>query len=155
MKTMIAAVAATLLAAGAARAEVVDTQPNGFEVRHQVVIAAPAAPVWALLVQPAKWWSSEHTWSGSAANLPLGAASGGCFCERLPGGGSVLHIATVRAGPATQRALVGGLGPLQSSGASGALDITLAEKDGQTTVTMTYDARGDIQGGGRAPRGRG
>ena len=79
MRTMIAGVAATLLlAAGAARAEVVDSQPNGFEVRHQAVIAAPASAVWALLVQPAKWWSSEHTWSGSASNLALGAASGGC-----------------------------------------------------------------------------
>jgi len=147
MKTMIAVAATLLLAAGAARAEVVDSQPNGFEVRHQVVIAAPAAAVWALLVQPSKWWSSEHTWSGSAANLALGAASGGCFCERLPGGGSVLHMTTVNAAPGKQLVMVGGLGPLQSSGASGALDITLVEKNGATTVAMTYDVGGYIQGG--------
>jgi uncharacterized protein YndB with AHSA1/START domain len=144
---MIAAAALALLSAGAARAEVIDSQPTGFEVRHQVVIAAPAATVWATLVQPSKWWSSDHTWSGSAANLSIGAASGGCFCERLPNGGSVLHATTVNAAPGRQLVLVGGLGPLQSSGASGAMDFTLAEKDGQTTVTLTYDVGGYFKGG--------
>lgn len=146
-RMMIAAAVLALPIAGAARAEVVDVQPNGFEVRHQAVIAAPASVVWAALVQPAKWWSSEHTWSGSAANLSLGAASGGCFCERLPNGGSVLHMTTVNAAPGKQLVMVGGLGPLQSSGASGALNITLAEKDGQTTVTLTYDVGGYFKGG--------
>lgn len=146
-RMMIAAAVLALPIAGAARAEVVDVQPNGFEVRHQTVIAAPASVVWAALAQPAKWWSSEHTWSGSAANLSLGAASGGCFCEKLPNGGSVLHMTTVNAAPGKQLVMVGGLGPLQSSGASGALNITLAEKDGQTTVTLTYDVGGYFKGG--------
>jgi uncharacterized protein YndB with AHSA1/START domain len=149
MKTTMIAVAAALalLAAGAARAEVTDSQPNGFEVRHQVTIAAPAATVWASLVQPAKWWTSAHTWSGSAANLSIGAASGGCFCEKLPNGGSVLHMTTAYAAPGTKLVLIGGLGPLQSSGASGALTFALAERDGQTTVTVTYDVGGYFRGG--------
>ncbi len=147
MKTMTAAVALALLAAGSARAEVTDAQPNGFEVKREVVMAAPAAAVWAVLVQPSKWWSSAHTWSGSAANLSLGAASGGCFCERLPNGGSVLHMTTVYAAPGQKLVLSGGLGPLQSSGASGALTFLLAEKDGQTTVTVAYDVGGYFRGG--------
>lgn len=147
MKTMIAAAGLALLIAGAARAEVVDVQPNGFEVRHEVVVAAPASAVWAVLVQPSKWWASAHTWSGSAANLSLGAASGGCFCERLPNGGSVLHMTTVYAAPGARLVLSGGLGPLQSSGASGALTFLLAEKDGRTTVTITYDVGGYFRGG--------
>jgi uncharacterized protein YndB with AHSA1/START domain len=146
MKTMLIAGLA-LLTAGAARAEVVDAQPNGFEVRHQVVVAAPASAVWATLVTPSKWWSSAHTWSGSAANLSLGAASGGCFCERLPNGGSVLHMTTINAVPGTRLVLSGALGPLQTSGASGALTFLLAEKDGQTTVTVTYDVGGYFKGG--------
>lgn len=145
-KTMIAAVVA-LSAAGVARAEVTDAQPNGFEVKHVVEIAAPAAAVWAVLVQPSKWWASAHTWSGSAANLSLGAASGGCFCERLPNGGSVLHATTVYAAPGTKLVLSGGLGPLQSSGATGALTFLLAEKGGRTTVTVTYDVGGYFKGG--------
>lgn len=147
MRTMIAAAALTLLAAGAARAEVTDAQSNGFEIRHQVAVAAPAGAVWAVLVQPAKWWSSAHTWSGSAANLSLGAASGGCFCERLPNGGSVLHMTTVYAAPGQKLVLSGALGPMQSSGASGALTLLLAEKDGGTTVTVTYDVGGYLKGG--------
>ena len=145
--TMIAAGAFALLAAGAARAEVVDAQPHGFEVRHEVVIAAPASAVWATLVQPLKWWSSAHTWSGSAANLSLGAASGGCFCEKLPNGGSVLHLTTVYAAPGQRLVLSGALGPMQSSGATGALTFVLTEKDGQTKVTVTYDVGGYFRGG--------
>lgn len=147
MRIMIGAAALALLAAATARAEVTDAQPAGFQVRHQVVIAAPAAAVWGVLVQPSKWWSSAHTWSGSAANLSLGAASGGCFCERLPNGGSVLHMTTVHASPGQKLVLSGGLGPLQSSGATGAMTILLAERDGATTVTVTYDVGGYFKGG--------
>ncbi len=147
MKKMIAAASLALLAAGAARAEVVDAQPNGFEVRREVVVAAPASVVWAILVQPSKWWSSAHTWSGSAANLSIGAASGGCFCERLPNGGSVLHMTTIHAAPGQKLVLSGALGPLQTSGATGALAFVLTEKDGLTTVTATYDVGGYVRGG--------
>lgn len=151
MKTMsavgIAVAAVALLAAGGAHAEVVDAQANGFEVRHEVVVTAPASAVWATLVQPSKWWTPAHTWSGSAANLSLGAASGGCFCERLPNGGSVLHMTTVYAAPGQKLVLSGALGPLQTSGASGALTVLLAEKDGRTTVTVTYDVGGYFKGG--------
>lgn len=147
MKTMMIGAALALLTVGAARAEVVDAQPNGFEVRRQVVIAAPASAVWATLVTPAKWWASAHTFSGSAANLSLGAASGGCFCERLPNGGSVLHMTTVNAVPSQKLVLAGALGPMQSSGASGALTFLLVEKDGATTVTVTYDVGGYFKGG--------
>lgn len=147
MRTTIIAGALALLAAGAARAGVVDAQPNGFEVRHEVVVEAPASAVWAVLVQPAKWWSSDHTWSGSAANLSIGAASGGCFCERLPNGGSVLHMTTVYAAPGQQLTLYGALGPLQSSGAAGHLSFSLAEKDGRTVLTVTYDVGGYMKGG--------
>jgi uncharacterized protein YndB with AHSA1/START domain len=147
MKTMIAAASLALLAVGAARAEVVDAQPNGFEVREQVVVTAPASVVWTTLVQPSKWWSSAHTWSGSSANLSIGAASGGCFCERLPNGGSVLHMTTVYAAPGQKLVLSGALGPLQTSGATGALAFVLVEKDGQTTLTATYDVGGYVKGG--------
>lgn len=147
MRTLIGAAALALLAVGAARAEVTDAQPGGFQVRHQVVITAPAATVWSVLVQPSKWWACAHTWSGSSANLSLGAASGGCFCERLPNGGSVLHMTTVHAAPGQKLVLSGGLGPLQSSGASGAMTIALTEKDGATTVTLTYDVGGYVKGG--------
>jgi uncharacterized protein YndB with AHSA1/START domain len=147
MKTKMIAALALLAAAGAARAEVTDAGPTGFQVRHEVVVAAPASAVWATLVTPSKWWASAHTWSGSAANLSLGAASGGCFCERLPNGGSVLHATTIHAAPGAKLVLSGALGPMQSSGATGALTFLLVEKDGRTTVTVTYDVGGYFRGG--------
>jgi uncharacterized protein YndB with AHSA1/START domain len=146
MKLWISAVALAL-AATTARAEVVDARPNGFEVKHEVEIAAPAAKVWAAILQPAGWWDPRHTWSGSAANLSLAAASGGCFCERLPGGGSVLHLSTVNAVPNQKLVLFGALGPLQGSGAAGHLAFVLAETDGKTTLTVTYDVGGYMKGG--------
>lgn len=140
-------VAALALTATAARAEVTDATPGGFQVRQVAEIAAPAARVWASLVQPATWWDPAHTWSGSAANLSLAAASGGCFCERLPGGGSVLHMSTVYAAPGQKLTLFGALGPLQSSGAAGHMTFGLAEKDGKTTLIVTYDVGGYMKGG--------
>ena len=146
MKLPIIAAVLALLATSA-RAEVLDATPGGFQVRHEVEIAAPAARVWSVLVQPAAWWDSAHTWSGSAANLSLAAASGGCFCERLPGGGSVLHMSTIRAAPGQTLVLFGALGPLQSSGASGHLACGLTETDGKTRLTVTYDVGGYRRGG--------
>lgn len=140
-------VAALALTATAARAEVMDATPGGFQVKHAVEIAAPANKVWASLLQPATWWDSSHTWSGSASNLSLAAASGGCFCERLPGGGSVLHMSTVYAQPGQKLTLFGALGPLQSSGAAGHMSFGLAETDGKTTLTVTYDVGGYMKGG--------
>src|SRR4051812_50176148 len=74
-----------------ARAEVVESSPNGFALQRTVHIAAAPDRVYAALIQPAKWWNSEHTFSGSAANLSLDARAGGCFCETWSGGGPARH----------------------------------------------------------------
>jgi hypothetical protein len=102
-----------------ARAEVVDAVSERLRGQARGRDRRAGRPVWASIVQPATWWDSRHTWSGSAANLSLAAASGGCFCERLPNGGSVLHMSTVNAVPNQKLVLFGALGPLQSSGAAG------------------------------------
>ena len=138
--------AATALAPGA-RAEVVDAQPNGFEVKRTAVLNAPADKVYAALSQPSQWWNKDHTWSGSAANLSLAPMAGGCFCEKLPKGGSVMHMTVVYAQPGEGLRLSGALGPLQMSGATGHLGWSLAEKDGKTTLTQIYDVGGYMTGG--------
>jgi len=146
MKHLLIA-AAVALTATAAQAEVVDAQPHGFEVRRETVLNASADKVYAALIQPSAWWNKDHTWSGSSANLSLSAMAGGCLCERLPTGGSVLHMSVVYAQPGQGLRLFGGLGPLQMSGAAGHLAWTLAEKDGRTTLTQTYDVGGYRKGG--------
>ena len=52
-----------------AAAEVTSVASSGFEVREQVHVAAAPAAVYAALITPSRWWDSEHTLSGKAANL--------------------------------------------------------------------------------------
>jgi uncharacterized protein YndB with AHSA1/START domain len=140
-------VIATVALASTSHAEVVDAQPNGFQVKRTAVLNAPADKVYAALAQPSQWWSKDHTWSGSAANLSLAPMSGGCFCEKLPNGGSVMHMTVVYAQPSQGLRLFGALGPLQMTGATGHLGWTLSESGGKTTLTQTYDVGGYMKGG--------
>jgi uncharacterized protein YndB with AHSA1/START domain len=132
--------------AGAARAAVTDSSAGGFEVSESVEIAAPAAKVWDALMQPGQWWKGEHSWSGKASNLTLDARAGGCWCEALPGGGAQ-HMVVIYVVPRQEMRLEGALGPFQFTGATGHLDWKVAEKDGKTTVTWTYDVGGYVKGG--------
>ncbi len=146
-RAWVIGVAASLALAGAARAEVADVSPQGFEIKHTVEIAAPAAKVWAALVKPGQWWNSDHSWSGDARNLTLDPRPGGCWCEALPHGGGARHMTVVYVAPGQEMRLEGGLGPFQFSGASGHMIWKLAEKDGKTTLTWTYDLGGYVKGG--------
>ena len=80
----------SLLLAAQATAEVLDSGTHGFTSRNVAAVDATPTTVYAALVQDvSSWWSSDHTISGSAENLRIDAQQGGCFCEVLPGGGSV------------------------------------------------------------------
>jgi len=137
------ALAATLLA-GAAQAEVTDKSAVGFEVTEKATIAAPPAKVWDALMHPARWWASDHTWSGDAKNLAFDPS--GCFCETLKRG-AVRHMMVIYADGSTQLRMAGALGPLQSTGADGHLGIVLKAAGGATEVTLTYDVGGYARGG--------
>ena len=78
----------------AARAWAVDVTPTGFLVRHELAIGAPAARVYASLLDVGSWWSDNHTYSGESRNLSIDARAGGCFCEKLPNG-AVEHMRVV------------------------------------------------------------
>jgi len=145
--------AVAALAASAATAEVVDQQANGFSLQeHETIAAAPGA-VWAELIQPAHWWSQAHTFSGDSKNLSLDAKAGGCWCETLPGGGSVLHLTVVNVVPGKLLRMRGALGPFQSTGMDGAMNIVLepGDKKGKTTkLTVVYNLGGYVWGGYQA-----
>ena len=67
--------------------------PNGFLVKFDVSVNAPAAKVYdALVGQIGSWWNPEHTYSHDAKNLSIDPRPGGCFCEKLPNGGGVEHL---------------------------------------------------------------
>src|SRR5882724_13417018 len=87
--------AMSLLIAGPSRGTVSDVASNGFTLKIDTHIAASPDKVYAALIEPARWWSSDHTFSGDANNLHLEARAGGCWCETLPNGGSVTHLTVV------------------------------------------------------------
>jgi uncharacterized protein YndB with AHSA1/START domain len=139
-----------LIAAGLAApasAAVVADNAAGFAIEHQAVVAAPPDRVYAALGTPAAWWSSQHSWSGSASNLSLDLRPGGCFCERLPGGGGVEHARVVMAWPGKLLRLSGALGPLQSDALTGTLSWELKPAAGGTSVKLTYVVAGFMRAG--------
>jgi uncharacterized protein YndB with AHSA1/START domain len=130
-----------------ARADVVDSAAGGFTIKQTLNVAAPAAKAWSALLEVRSWWDKSHTWSGDAANLSIEPAPGGCFCEKLPGGGGVRHMTVVYVDPNKLLRLTGGLGPLQDMAVVGVLTFKLTEAQGKTTLETTYKI------GGYAPTG--
>ena len=125
-------------APSAASADVVQSSPQGFVVRETTVVEACRDSVWAALVAPARWWNSDHSWSGDAKNLTLEPRAGGCFCETLSGGGSAEHMRVVQAAQGSLLRMRGALGPLQSEALEGVLSIELKAVDGATSIEWTY-----------------
>jgi len=148
MRRILPAACCLLLWPSVARADVVDSSASGFTVKIVVQVAAPPANVYrALIDRVGAWWDSSHTFSGSAANLSIDAAPGGCFCERLPNGGGVRHMTVVYVDPGKLLRLSGGLGPMQDMAVAGAMTWKLTDASGKTTVEVTYKVGGYAPGG--------
>ncbi len=149
MKSLVLA-ALTVAAAGMAspaHAEILEANERGFVTRDTATVSATPMETWIALISPAKWWSSEHSWSGDAANMTLIPQGGGCFCETIPGdpdpeaislAGSAHHMTVLQAAPLKVLRMRGGLGPLQGEPVDGVLTITLTPIDGGTRVLWEY-----------------
>jgi hypothetical protein len=127
------------IAGGHAAAEVVGVAANGFEIRESAHVAAAPDKVY--------WWSSDHTFSGSAANLVLDARAGGCWCETLPGGGSAEHLRVVYVAPGKMLRLRGALGPFQALGVDGALTLSVKGAAEGSDISFTYTLGGFAKDG--------
>ncbi|WP_164117056.1 hypothetical protein [Sphingorhabdus sp. Alg239-R122] len=139
------ALAATLVVAPVAQAEVIEKSENGFVVRHKAHVKASPDDVFKMLRSPAKWWSAQHSWTGDADNFYMDAQAGGCFCELIPAAkegdkrGSAEHMRIIYAQPGKMLRLSGALGPLQSEALSGTLTIAIkANEDATTTIGFEY-----------------
>jgi len=140
---LAAAMLVTILAAPAARPEVVARSAGGFQSTMSVWVSRTPREAYERTVGAvARWWDPSHTYSGNAANLVLEASAGGCFCETLPGGGSVQHLQVAYVQPGAAVRLLGGLGPLQAIGAGGAVTWTFQTVEGRTRVSWTYRVTG-------------
>lgn len=125
-----------------AAASIVSATDNGFEVLESASVAAAPKDVYARLVNIGAWWGKDHTFSGDADNLTLEAHPGGCFCERLPGGGGVQHMVVAHVTPNQGLVLLGALGPLQELSVAGSMTITLTPAGTGTGISLRYRVGG-------------
>jgi uncharacterized protein YndB with AHSA1/START domain len=145
MRTLFAA--AALLIATPAAAEVVKSSEHGFELRHSHVISAPPEEATRGFANVARWWDDEHTYSGSPSNLSMELKPGGCFCERLPGGGGIEHMRVTYVDPGKRILLTGSLGPLLYEATSGVMDVQFKPAGAGSQVTVNYKVAGFANGG--------
>jgi hypothetical protein len=141
MNALIRAAALVMLSATSAEAKVLAKGPTGFLVEYTVELKADAKTATDAFVDIGAWWGASHTYSGDSKNLAIGLKPGGCWCETLPDGRFVQHMAVVNTAPG-MLVFSGGLGPLQFMGVSGSLHVTFKETAGKTKVTMRYDVGG-------------
>lgn len=135
MKAMI--LAAGLLSAGPAVAEVTKSDPAGFVSTHKLVIAAPPEKVWDTIAKPSLWWSKDHTYSGDSANISWDTRPGGCWCEKVEGG-AVEHGRTIYAVRGKTLRISGAFGPLQSGAVNATMTFSLKPEGQGTALTITY-----------------
>ncbi len=136
-----------LTMAGSSAAEIADSAANGFTYKLTLQLAAPPETVYQRLLAIGNWWGSDHTYSGDARNLSLDARPMGCWCEKLPNGGGVLHMQVVNVIPGKLLVMTGGVGPLQSMAATGSMTWKLSPAGAGTKLEITYAATGYFPGG--------
>ena len=144
MKIIAAVVIA--LAPAVAQGEVVSSSDHGFVIRNSVDVAMAPAAAYQRFARPAAWWSPSHTYSGDASNLSMELKPGGCFCEKLAGGG-VEHLRVSHANAGKRLILTGGLGPLLFEAVGGTMDVRFAPAGTGTRVTLEYKVSGFPTGG--------
>jgi uncharacterized protein YndB with AHSA1/START domain len=134
--------AAACLLATSAQAAVLSTSSVGFQIENRATVAASPEQVWTALGEIGSWWSSEHTYSGSASNMTMPLKVGACFCEALPGGG-VEHGRVIAVLPEQKLLRVqAALGPLQDKGVAAVLTFQVKPITGGSEIVESYNVGG-------------
>jgi uncharacterized protein YndB with AHSA1/START domain len=144
-RTVLIACAALGLASPSA-AEVMQSAPDGAHMLHQVRVEAPPAAIYALVGQVGRWWSSDHSYSGDAANMTLAMEPGGCFCEKWKDG-AVEHARVILLMRDQVVRMSGALGPLQVKAVNGVLTFLLKPDGAGTQLTVGYRITGSSLSG--------
>jgi hypothetical protein len=142
-KILSTGLALALFATGVS-AEVRARTDNGFTLGYERPVRAAPDRVLETVAMPSGWWSSDHTYSGDAANIRLDMIPGGCWCEALPGGGGK-HAEVVMVWP--ERRMVrfdAPFGPLQGMGADAVLTMTWSDppEGGERVLRWTFVVNG-------------
>jgi hypothetical protein len=125
-------------------AEVRARTDNGFTLGYERPVRAAPDRVLETVAMPSGWWSSDHTYSGDAANIRLDMIPGGCWCEALPGGG-VKHAEVVMVWPGRRMVRFDApFGPLQGMGADAVLTMTWSDppEGGERMLRWTFVVNG-------------
>lgn len=136
-----------LLLPAIALAEVADSSAGGFTLKISLPIQASPDAVYRKLLQPAEWWSANHTFSGSPANLTIEEKIMGCYCEKLPGGGVMRHMEVVQFVPGKLLVLSGAIGPMQALAAGGTMTFRISQAEGGAKLDLTYAVFGYLPAG--------
>ena len=147
MRTWIWLAVMVLTGGVCAIAEVADSAANGFTIKSTVNMQAVPADVYQAILQVGDWWDPAHTFSGDAHNLSLEAKAMGCWCEKLPNGGSVRHMEVLTVMPGKSLVLAGGIGPMQSLGVAGSMKFQLTAAEGGTKLDFSYAVGGYLAAG--------
>ena len=132
-----------LLAGNTARSDVTAAGDTGFSIHYTIPLdATPERTYQAIVEEVGKWWIADHTWSGDPANLSIEARAGGCFCEKLAGGGSMQHMQVTWAQPGKEIRMTGGLGPLQMMGVHGGMQWLLKATEEGSVLEYNYVVTG-------------
>jgi uncharacterized protein YndB with AHSA1/START domain len=135
-----------LAGAGPAAAATSEVSASGFLVTLRQDVKASPHRVYQAIGEVGQWWNAKHTWSGNAANLSLQMQASGCFCERWQGN-SVEHGRVIYAAQDSVLRIDGALGPLQALAVKAVLTFAVAEKEGGTTLQLTYRVSGNEAAG--------
>lgn len=127
--------------ASKAQGEITSAASDGFVIAFSQRVEAAPARIYAAFSSIDKWWSSDHTYSGDAANLSLNAEAGSCWCERW-NGGSVDHGRVILAMRDRMLRVQTALGPLQGKAVTGVLTFQLKPEEKATVLTLSYRVNG-------------
>ena len=128
------------------KAEVVSASDSFFHIKISAEVKSTPSEAYQQFLKVGDWWSSDHTWFGDAKNMRIEPRAGGCFCETSDQG-DVMHMQVSAVFPNSEVRMLGGLGPLQMMGLSGAMSWKFVAKDEQTTEII-HEYR--VNGGGQA-----
>ena len=124
-------------------AKVVDSSAAGFTIENTVIVPADADTAWIALVNHVdEWWPKDHSWFGKAGKFSIDARAGGCFCEVVDKQQQAMHMTVSMVVAGVKLRMLGGLGPLQGMGVSGAMDWKFDPAEGGTRITLRYVAGG-------------
>jgi hypothetical protein len=143
LKSTIAAVAAAfgLLAAWGANAEVVARTADSFTLRYEQGAEIDPGDIPGALGDVGRWWDSDHTYSGDAANITIDLTPGGCWCERLADGSQFEHARVVSVEP-DRIVFQAPFGPLKGKATSAILTVTWPPANAGWTPTWVMTVEG-------------